>query len=1193
MKSNRFYFLFLLLALLGGATALQARLLFVLPAPGANPPTLSMYNQDLVLRGTAEVPAEAFQVVLAPAGDRVFVLSRNAARPVTVLPLSSDAFVGEPRILQVGPNAITAQVTPDANRLVVLTSDSNVYVYNLVAGLEQLHSTIAVSGTPRDMAISLDSKLLWLITATSVIAVDIDTSQTRFVDPLTTPALSITAAPSGSIYVGADQRLIEYGGTATLGKIGEIVGNFIPGKLSFSSNGQLGVAPNRLAGSSSVVAFNLEERSTIAPAGTFRTSGTATEGGQVVNFETVKVISDQRAIGYASSTRRAYDITLPNLGVTLLSIGTVGGAPGGTLGAQDSLDFTEEFPATRRMFFLGGGQLGRFDISSNSAPTPLFANGSRLFVTPVVTDGRLPDTLYGYNNGQSVAGGSAVKPYVVRAVNNLGQPVRGTQFTISPETAGVTLGATSVFTNSEGLAQIPVTAPSTTGEFTVRAFAAGVTPVKEIRFTSTATSTGGGPPGGGDPGGRATIVKVGGDGQLLLGSAISDAIVVRLLDENGRPAVGRNVTFTGSEAVSVRTIDGSRVGLSVIVVTDAEGLAAAYMNAGVFDITQTGFREVRVTASSEYGNALFIANVFNVTGSQFDDTPILRLLKPIASEGNPGNIIRGKIGTRLVDAIQTSVTASYSGRPVPNAGTKIYTNFTDPELGPVAACEGGTVLSDANGIASCNVVISGRPGTTPLTVEIGSNAGPLASGQTGGGVFRLFLTADPAEPANIVIVRGNQQSGRIGDTLPIPLEARVLDENGSAMIGVPVQWTVVTPNSLTLQNQSGVTNAQGLASSQVRLGSNPGTYQVRLTAAPRSVTFTVTVLANVGSLTKISGDNQVTIINTAFGAPMVVEVRDTNGIPTANVNVAWTVSGGSASLSANTTPTGANGRAAVTVTAGPSPGAIAITATVAGQPSVTFNISSRLPGPLINPTSFTNLASGENALAPGTLVTIRGSGMAPGLVGTVSGDLLKGQLPLQLNQTTVEFTWTGGSSFAPIYSVTNQGGVEAVVVQVPFEISGSTASARVIARGGSTEVVGIPVRPYSPGILEDIIDGVRRGIVLRPDGSVVTPFNPGQRGEDLRAYVIGLGQTNPTAFTNQVGGLDQRVLATITVGLNYQGGVVLKEAKMARNLVGVYEVIFTVPANAPVGNSIPLSMSVDDPATNTRYFTNDTFIAIQ
>jgi hypothetical protein len=50
---------------------------------------------------------------------------------------------------------------------------------------------------------------------------------------------------------------------------------------------------------------------------------------------------------------------------------------------------------------------------------------------------------------------------------------------------------------------------------------------------------------------------------------------------------------------------------------------------------------------------------------------------------------------------------------------------------------------------------------------------------------------------------------------------------------------------------------------------------------------------------------------------------------------------------------------------------------------------------------------------------------------------------------------------------------------------------------------------------------------------------------------------------------------------------------MARNLVGVYEVIFTVPANAPVGNSIPLSMSVDDPATNTRYFTNDTFIAIQ
>jgi uncharacterized protein (TIGR03437 family) len=124
--------------------------------------------------------------------------------------------------------------------------------------------------------------------------------------------------------------------------------------------------------------------------------------------------------------------------------------------------------------------------------------------------------------------------------------------------------------------------------------------------------------------------------------------------------------------------------------------------------------------------------------------------------------------------------------------------------------------------------------------------------------------------------------------------------------------------------------------------------------------------------------------------------------------------------------------------------------------------------------------------------------------------------------------------------------------------------------GGTTTVTGIPVRIASPGILEEMISGRRAAVAVRSDGLFVSPETPARRGEAIRIYTIGLGQTNPPMDTNRVGSVDQRVNAVVTVGLD-GSGVTTTSVHTAENLVGVYEVEFIVPATATIGADRSLS----------------------
>ena len=140
----------------------------------------------------------------------------------------------------------------------------------------------------------------------------------------------------------------------------------------------------------------------------------------------------------------------------------------------------------------------------------------------------------------------------------------------------------------------------------------------------------------------------------------------------------------------------------------------------------------------------------------------------------------------------------------------------------------------------------------------------------------------------------------------------------------------------------------------------------------------------------------------------------------------------------------------------------------------------------------------------------------------------------------------------------------------------------------------MPVQAANPGIYETVMsDGVRRAVVIRPDGTFVSLANPARRGEVVRVFVTGLGPTIPSVGTGSlpVPGSDSLTSGQVIVGVNNAGARVVTSRK-APNLIGVSEVAFEVPSDAPTGNDIVLSVAVNVPGDSQTRFSNGSKLPI-
>ena len=721
-------------------------------------------------------------------------------------------------------------------------------------------------------------------------------------------------------------------------------------------------------------------------------------------------------------------------------------------------------------------------------------------------------------------------------------------------TTGSTLSTPTATTDQRGYAQTTVTIPSTAanGAQTFTAAAGG----QQVTFTinvGTDTGTGGGGTGG-TPTGVLQILR--GQGQIIgQGYVTNQPFTVVAKDAAGNPI--KNVPITWSVA------QGSGTLVTVTNVTDEQGLATAtYINPLVLPGTPFATAVVAATTGSETVNFYVTTLANQPNGARGQATFVLkrpadRMLAVRSGETN-GTIIE----------IQAF---SLQGTPIPNVGIRLA---TDAVTGPTATCR-GDALSDANGTVLCDVVGGPIVGETPVNVIVGEDT-----------QYQFTLRVTAGSPSVVRIIGGNNQTGNAGELLPAALVVEVTDGGGNLLPGTDITWEVVTPGTATLTQTSNRTDQQGRASTRVTLGQQPGLAQVRARAGTASVTFSLTTNLNATGFDQVTGNNQSAAMGQNF-APLSLRVLDAQGRPVVGASVAFQVVSGSATVPASAV-TNASGIATTTVTAGQTPGPVVVRATL-GALTQTFNLTVRAPGPSFTASSIVNGAGFQPGISPGGLAYITAQGIATGIQGSVLPPTQVGPLPTTLAGVEVLVN----NVPAPIFAVSNLNNQESVVVQVPFETAPGVASFTIrTSGGGSTTVDNVAIGVVRPGIFDYVDASNRRfGVALRPDGSYITSTNPARRGDIIKVFAAGLGQTSPAAVTNRAGVRDQNVLATVISGINNEG-VRTVSARAMEGAVGVYIVEMEIPENATTGDSRPLAIAIAGP-DGALVFANGSAIPIQ
>lgn len=208
--------------------------------------------------------------------------------------------------------------------------------------------------------------------------------------------------------------------------------------------------------------------------------------------------------------------------------------------------------------------------------------------------------------------------------------------------------------------------------------------------------------------------------------------------------------------------------------------------------------------------------------------------------------------------------------------------------------------------------------------------------------------------------------------------------------------------------------------------------------------------------------------------------------------------------------------------------------------------------------SVLNAASFQaGAVAPGTIVSIFGSGLARGEMQAASVPL-----PTTLLDTSVSFNGVA----APLFYVSGM----QVNAQVPFETAAGTAVVRV-SRGSAVSMTQpVSIAAASPGIFTVNAQGTGAGIVTHADDfRLVSDSAPARTGEFVAIFCTGLGRLDAE---NRTAVLPQVSIANLPAAVSYAGA--------APGFVGLYQVNVQVPAGAPAGAQ-PLTIVLGGSASNT------------
>jgi len=427
---------------------------------------------------------------------------------------------------------------------------------------------------------------------------------------------------------------------------------------------------------------------------------------------------------------------------------------------------------------------------------------------------------------------------------------------------------------------------------------------------------------------------------------------------------------------------------------------------------------------------------------------------------------------------------------------------------------GGSGLEEAHAIAvdaAGNIYLAGRTSSDAYPT-----VSPLQSAY-GGGDNDAFVTVLDASGGSL------RFSTLLGGTGDDRAEGLALDSAGNIFLAGISGSTNFPTTTGSLQAAS----AGGLDAFLVKIA--PGT------SAPFNPVPAISTLLPA-TVTPASGTLTLTVIGTGFGPGAIVRWKGADRPTTffsstllqAAVSAADVTAAGSSDVSVfNPAPRGGT------------------SATRAFSVAAATNT-----GGLVNAAHY------RTRMAAGAIVSLFGTNL---VATTAAASGLP--LPRTLGNTKVTY----GTVDMPLFYA-SPGQINA---QIPFEASFSGQFV-VTVNGVARPPVSVSLSSTAPGIFTTTQDGKGPGAVLGPNGPV-SAAAPVARNDVVSLFVTGLGSVSPAGKTGE--GAPSSPLSNVSATMEATiGGVpaTVLFAGLAPGFVGLYQVNVRIPAQAPLGDTVPL-----------------------
>jgi Domain of unknown function (DUF4082)/Bacterial Ig-like domain (group 1) len=350
-----------------------------------------------------------------------------------------------------------------------------------------------------------------------------------------------------------------------------------------------------------------------------------------------------------------------------------------------------------------------------------------------------------------------------------------------------------------------------------------------------------------------TLNKVSGDNQTgTVGTTLPNALVVQVNSGSGNPQSGTTVNFavtSGSGTISTTSAVTNASGQAstqltlgtsagtTIVTASVSGIGSVTFTATATVSALTGVRiftsQTPAVANASDGVAYELGVKFR--SSKNGQIGAIRYWKAASETGTHVGRIWSAAGVLLANVTFTNETASgwqeqALATPLNIQANTTYIVSVNVNSHYVATNNGlatAIVNGDLSTVADGSNGVYGNPGTFPTASYQNSN------------YFRdVVFNAG----STLIKVSGDSQANQVGTALPQSLVVQVVNSSNQPLSGVTVNFSVVSGGGL-VSPTSGITNANGQASTTLTLGPSPGTNTVNASASGvGTVTFQATGL---------------------------------------------------------------------------------------------------------------------------------------------------------------------------------------------------------------------------------------------------------------------------------------------------------------------------------------------------------------